>query len=165
MVIAYVSGGLGNQMFQYAAARRLAQYRGVELKLDLAEYSKGGDQRPPGLEEFSRVIGLHKLSITATEATAAEIAATRDPYFKRTTLACIVRRIRRVKPGFLWPPTHYREKQYRFDAAVMELPANAYMVGFWQSPKYFEEVGDLIRAEFAPKTRRFSRTRGNTLQI
>jgi hypothetical protein len=151
MVIVYICGGLGNQMFQYAAARRLAQHRGVELKLDLAEFSKGTDQRPAGFEAFSRVIGLHKLSISAAEATAAEIAARRDPYSKRTTLARIVRRIRRVKPGFLWPESHYREKQYRFDTAVMDLPGNTYLEGFWQSPKYFQEVGDLIRAEFAPK--------------
>ena len=38
MIIVRISEGLGNQMFQYAAARRLAHFHGTELKLDLITY-------------------------------------------------------------------------------------------------------------------------------
>ena len=55
MIIARISGGLGNQMFQYAAARRLAHHRRTELKLDLSNYGPAGDFRK-GLEAFSRVL-------------------------------------------------------------------------------------------------------------
>ena len=36
MVIVRLLGGLGNQMFQYAAARRLALAHNVPLKLDIS---------------------------------------------------------------------------------------------------------------------------------
>ena len=37
-VIANIIGGLGNQMFQYAASYALAKKNGLELKLDLDDY-------------------------------------------------------------------------------------------------------------------------------
>ena len=66
--------GLGNQMFQYAAARRLAHVQNGELKLELTAYQGGADQRPAGLEAFRRRVGIFDLCVTATEATPAEIA-------------------------------------------------------------------------------------------
>ena len=36
MIIVTLMGGLGNQMFQYAAGRRLAHFRETELKMDLS---------------------------------------------------------------------------------------------------------------------------------
>ena len=38
MIIVKLLGGLGNQMFQYAAGRKLAHVRQVELKLDIAGF-------------------------------------------------------------------------------------------------------------------------------
>jgi hypothetical protein len=42
MIVARITGGLGNQLFQYAAARRLAIARGTSVKLDLAYYAADG---------------------------------------------------------------------------------------------------------------------------
>src|SRR5512144_2583022 len=39
MIIVKLSGGLGNQMFQYAAGRRLALVRSTTLKLDLSFFA------------------------------------------------------------------------------------------------------------------------------
>ena len=36
MIIVKLMGGLGNQMFQYAAAKALAEHHGVLLKVDLS---------------------------------------------------------------------------------------------------------------------------------
>ena len=38
MIIMQLVGGLGNQLFQYAAARRLAQHNGVEFALDFQDH-------------------------------------------------------------------------------------------------------------------------------
>jgi hypothetical protein len=151
MIIAMLYGGLGNQMFQYAAARRLAHVHGAELKLDLSDYQTGTDQRPRGLEAFRRSARLQELRINATVASAEEIARLRDPYSKGTTIARIVRRLRRVRPGLWWPATHFREKKYRFDSAVLELGDQMYLDGYWQSEKYFADAADVIRAELIPK--------------
>jgi hypothetical protein len=157
MVIAFICGGLGNQMFQYAMARRLAHRLGVELKLDLSEYQNGTDQRPAGLTAFRRSPRLFELCVTASAASSEEISRLRDPYSKRTTMARIVRRIRRVKSGFLWPATHIREKQYCFDPAMLELGDDVYVDGFWQSEKYFSDAAELIAAELTPKEPAISR--------
>jgi hypothetical protein len=151
MIISYLCGGLGNQMFQYAAGRRLAHQCGTELKLDLGEYSGGTDVRPAGLEEYRRPLKLRELCATVTAATPEEIRRLRDPYSVRTTIARIVRRIRRLKPRFLWPPSHVRERQFRFDPRIMELPDNVYLDGFWQSWRYFDDIADVLRREFTAR--------------
>jgi hypothetical protein len=151
MVIAFLCGGLGNQMFQYAAGRRLAAVWQVELKLDLSAYRGGTDQRPAGLEAFGRRIRVFDLSITATEASPAEIARLRDRFNKPTTRDRIVRQLRRIKPKLLWPASDVQERGYRFDPSVLDAPSDAFVHGFWQSEKYFADVAPLIRREFTPK--------------
>src|SRR2546428_13237719 len=58
MVIVRLMGGLGNQMFQYAAARRVALTNHVPLKLDVSWFA-----RSP-----YRAYALHALSIQETFA-------------------------------------------------------------------------------------------------
>ena len=40
MILMRLSGGLGNQLFQYALGRRLAHDRNTDLKLDLSWFQK-----------------------------------------------------------------------------------------------------------------------------
>jgi hypothetical protein len=151
MIISFVCGGLGNQMFQYAAGRRLALRHGSELKLDLREYDAGVDVRPTGLEAFRRPLKLSELCATVTPAAPVEVARLRDPYSTTTTTARIVRRVRRIKPGFLWPASHIREQQYRFEPHILDLPDDVYLDGYWQSWKYFDDVADRLRQDFQPR--------------
>src|SRR5262245_19279121 len=137
MIITKLTGGLGNQMFQYAMGRALAERNNVPLKLDLSDYSGGTDIRSKGLEAFSRPVGIFKWKVQAEPATAAEMDALRDPFWRATTRDRIMRRVRKLWPGLLWPATHYREKRYRFQPEVVALKAPAYLDGYWQSEKYF----------------------------
>jgi len=52
MIITQINGGLGNQMFQYAAGRALALRHGVELTLDTRIFD-GGTQFGFGLGHFA----------------------------------------------------------------------------------------------------------------
>ncbi len=62
MIITRLIGGLGNQMFQYAAARRLAHVRQTQLKLDIS-----------GFHDYPlRSYLLHHLNIVAELATEQE---------------------------------------------------------------------------------------------
>ena len=63
MIIARLFGGLGNQMFEYAAARRLALKHKTELKLDIHNY-----QTDP-----LRRYGLDCFNVEATIASPAEV--------------------------------------------------------------------------------------------
>lgn len=42
-------------------------------------------------------------------------------------------------------------KNYYFDSAILNLGPNAYLEGWWQNPKYFESIQDVIRKDFTLK--------------
>jgi hypothetical protein len=154
MILVQLAGGLGNQMFQYATARRLAHVCGVPLKLDLSSYGPDGDHQALGLEAFRRFLRIMEFNIIAEPATSQEIAALRDPYTDNSvTLSRIVRQLRRVKPNLSWPKTHFRERRYRFDPEVLELKPPCYLSGFWQSEKYFSDIAHILRDELTPLDR------------
>ncbi|HEX9007036.1 MAG TPA: alpha-1,2-fucosyltransferase, partial [Bacteroidota bacterium] len=50
MIIVRLRGGLGNQMFQYAAARRLAHVRNASLGLDVSSLAGSETDIPRDLE-------------------------------------------------------------------------------------------------------------------
>ncbi len=151
VIITQLAGGLGNQLFQYAVGRRLAHVQGIPLKLDLSCYGPEGDTQAPGLEAFRRHVRLQEFNISADVATSEEIDALRDRHFGSKTSSRVVRQLRRFWSTLDWPATHFRERRYRFDPAVLGLTAPCYLAGFWQSEKYFLDVTDLIRREFTPR--------------
>jgi hypothetical protein len=151
MIVVNIAGGLGNQMFEYAAALRLAHKNGVPLKLDLSGYGPQGDDLGPGLEAYRRRVRLLDLSISGVRATDAEIATVKDPYATRSTLSRIVRKLRKIWPGLGMPATDFHERRYRFDPDVLNLGSSIYLSGFWQSEKYFADIADLVQAEFKPR--------------
>ena len=153
MIVVALAGGLGNQMFEYATGRRLAHARGVPLKLDVGGYGADGDTLEQGLEAYRRHVKLTQFNIAATIATPADLAAVKDPLENTRLTSRIGRRVvRRVFPTFMYPTrTHFKERQYRFDPAVLGLTSPQYLAGYYQSEKYFADAADLIRHELTPK--------------
>lgn len=137
MIVVRLCGGLGNQLFQYAAGRRLADARRTELVLDLSWY-----ERKPSSDTL-RAYELGHYSIQARPATPGE------------ALWCRLHEGRLLRRLSLLPRRwrHCREKDFEFDPQVLDLPDNSYLDGYWQSHRYFEDVADLIRTELAPIAR------------
>ena len=77
MIIAKLTGGLGNQMFQYAMGRRCALVNHTQLKLDLSFF----EQSDPGTTP--RSFRIHVFNIAAEEATEEEIRFLRRNIFMR----------------------------------------------------------------------------------
>lgn len=141
MIIVRLAGGLGNQMFQYAAGRRLAERHHAELKLDLREL-----EHPP-VGCTPRSFQLDSLDIRAAIALPEEVASLQR------------------RPGYLWElawsrlssragmprPTLLAERHFHFDPRVLAAPDQSYLVGYWQSERYFHEISDTLRREFACK--------------
>jgi hypothetical protein len=128
MIVVRLLGGLGNQLFQYAAGRRLARARKCELKLDVTAFD----------EYRLRTYRLGNFSIAEKFATPEEIGSLRARGIRRAML--------RVSPR-LGPRAHALERSFRFDPSVLERSAPAYLDGYWQSPKYFQDVDPIIRAD------------------
>jgi hypothetical protein len=148
MVITQITGGLGNQLFQYAMARRLAIRHNTDVLLDTSSYGPNGEERPVELAAFNRALGLCNFRIKARVAAPAEILQLRDNFYRATTRDRLVRQLRRAWPRFLWNTSHVIERQYRFQPEALNWPDNVYLQGFWQSPLYFQDIAALIREEF-----------------
>lgn len=135
MVIVKLMGGLGNQMFQYAAGRRLTHILSTELKLDIS-----------GFENYNlRKYELGSFNILEDFASPREVKAltSQKNGFLTGLLRCLLRRPKDLAPS------HIRESHFHFDSEILNLPNNVYLDGYWQSEKYFNDIEDVIRKEFA----------------
>ena len=150
-VIARIKGGLGNQLFCYAAARRLALVNDAELVID----SVTGFVRD---RQYRRKYALDHFHIPARTATPAERL---EPF----------ERYRRGLAKFIAGKRPFHERRYieengnAFDCRLLDLRirGTVYLDGLWQSERYFNDVEDVIRKDLAfvtptdPENRRVAR--------
>lgn len=137
MVIVRLNGGLGNQLFQYAAGRMLADFHRTELKLDLSAFHAGQ----------GRTYRLNHFRIRESVAEDEEIDALCGP--PRNSLRGIAfRLLQRMKPFHRRSIFHERHIG-RYDPDILRTPKNVYLRGYWQSEKYFLPAAGTIRREIA----------------
>lgn len=126
-----IAGGLGNQLFQAAAAMSLARRLGATLQFDI--------------RRFDVLAGRHfELGRFPTGATIWTPAGWRIP--PGSQLADAVLRGRRPRWG--WPGAVYRQPDYGFDPAFERLEGSVYLDGLFQSPLFFSADEDHIRRVF-----------------
>lgn len=138
-IISRVYGGLGNQLFCYAAARRLALVSDAELALDNVsgfEY----DSR------YNRQYQLDHFNILCRKATASERL---EPFSK-------IRRYlkRRLNRYLSFDDRSYIQQQgIDFDHRLLLLKpkGTVYLEGYWQSENYFKDVEATIRQDLQIK--------------
>jgi hypothetical protein len=136
MVIVRLTGGLGNQMFQYAAGRALADRLGAELLLDTRAFGN-----PLAFQDYTRrAYALSPFKLRAKLATAQDLK--HWPVWPVE----IGMRLRVVRPLFRrW---HF-ESGINYDPTLPALREPVCLVGYWQSERYFIDIADRIRADFA----------------
>lgn len=135
MVIVRLSGGLGNQMFQYATGRALADRLGAELLLDTRAFGQALALNP----YTRRTYALAPFRLRAKPATAADLKAW--PVW----VVELGLRLRFVRPLFRrW---HF-ESGISYDPSVPTLREPVCLIGYWQSERYFDDFADGIRADF-----------------
>jgi hypothetical protein len=134
MIIVRLIGGLGNQMFQYAAGRALAFRLQVKLKLDVLDF--------PLYKRRSYSLSVFDLEESfATEKEVARLKFGRTSWFKKF-------HVRKGGKEALPAASYIREKHYHFDPDILELPDGVYLDGYWQSEAYFREIEDIVRQDF-----------------
>ena len=129
-VIVRLEGGLGNQLFQYATGRTIALATGRDLLLDTSAYR----------EDRLRSYQLDHFAIAARPLRRGDV-----PYLKlrRSRLGAILPRRSRVeivREAFparvpVWPE------------APVDDAGTPYLIGYWQSERYFAPIADTIRRE------------------
>jgi hypothetical protein len=139
VVVTRLIGGLGNQMFQYAAGRALALHCGAALKLDLSGFATYPKRR----------YELGDFPICATPVSEADRAGLG---LRSRAQAGWGRRVLRLLGIDVEPETSpiYREPHFHFDTQVRKLSPPVYLEGYWQSERYFADCADLLRRELTP---------------
>lgn len=138
MIIVKLTGGLGNQLFQYAAARAVAQRNNQRLAFDVSYYA----------EDRSRAYKLSHFSVCGSLISPRQLAFLTGRG-TRGALKYLSRAARWIVPVLDHRVAEARS--FRFDESVARSPGNIYMVGFWQSEKYFKGIEGLLRGELMLK--------------
>jgi len=138
MIIIGLKGGLSNQMFQYAVGRSLAGLLETELKLDKSFYDNQIHRHS------KRKYELCKLNIKENFASASEIRKFKNA----SVLGEISAKISSWLGFQVKRSAITKEKGFEFNSEIMKLVRHSYLDGYWQSYKYFENIGGIIREEF-----------------
>lgn len=151
MIIVRLKGGLGNQLFQYAAARSLSMRLGTELKLDIDYFAS---------DPLPRKYSLNHFNIQEDFATQSEIewyaklGRERRYISKRMSIPVYARvyvPLNKMLAILTGIPIYYYEKSLAFNKEFFSLPSDVYLDGYWQTEKYFLDIKELIQNEFTLK--------------
>ena len=123
MIYSRIRGGLGNQLFQYAVARSLADQLGVNLGLDIREYSASSNFQ----------MGLTKFNIRAILNPDGLIRHKKDGKIL-FALENLVGKHKHV----------YYEPFLSFDKNVLSKQDGTFLKGYWQSEKYFTDKNKIM---------------------
>lgn len=134
-IITRIKGGLGNQLFCYAAARRLALINNAELVID----DVSGFVRD---HEYRRQYSLDHFLIPCRKALSGERM---EPFSRYRRL--LAKLIARRQPFFA--RKYIEQNDDRFDARLLNLRprSDIYIDGLWQSESYFKDVEHIIRGD------------------
>ncbi len=120
MIVVKLIGGLGNQMFQYAAAKALALSQNKKLQIDKSAF-----------ENYKvHQYGLHHFNIEA---------------FFFSSESRFVKRLRAI----FFNNLDYQEKDFGYNDEFFGLHGDwIFLTGYFQSEKYFKQYEKEIRADF-----------------
>jgi hypothetical protein len=133
MIITKLKGGLGNQLFQYAAGRALALRNNDIVKLDITGYGEYN-----GIDTV-RQYALGVFSIQENIATPHEIQTMKNPY------RILSKGMRFFRAKIL------REFTTNFNKRIFNLKGNSYIDGYFQSEQYFKDQEAAIRKDIQLK--------------
>lgn len=138
----FLKGGLGNQLFQYAAARGLASHLGADrITLNLSFYRK-----PLQVLQSVSVRKFELLPFIDNPITQIKTGSYFQAFRQRTR-----------KSGFSSTgSTSFKEKNASYQDRFWKSQAPIYLEGYFHSLRYFENVSEELRNEFSGASSRVS---------
>ncbi len=138
-VISRIIGGLGNQLFCYAAARRLAIVNNAELVVDHVSGFRYDTQ-------YRRHYQLDHFMIPCRKATPSERL---EPFSRLRRY--ILKQVNKRRP--FEKRTYIMHEGIDFDPRLLNIRfrGTIYLEGYWQSEQYFKDVEPQIRQDLQIK--------------
>ena len=134
MIITNLKGGLGNQMFQYAAGLSLSIERDTLHKLETEHFTNDSFKK-----ETKRKFELDSFNISSDFASEQEILSVKYPYPLLSKLIVLVNSYLLAHNYITYPLSINRNSK------------DIYLDGYFQREKYFIKHRDLIKREFSLK--------------
>lgn len=137
-----LGGGLGNQMFMYAAGRALAVRMNARLVLDLSEFRRD--------VVYKRVYLLGRFSISAA------VLPSGVSTWLRWTFDRAIRKAPALAERWGFYDEPVVDGMQVFDLRLLSPPdrGSISLRGYWQSEAYFRDYADVIRRELTPEVPR-----------
>jgi hypothetical protein len=136
MIIVRISGGLGNQMFQYAMARSFSKNKNNIFKLDLSFYLK-------------QTLRNYELNLFHIEE---NIASDEESILLRGKKGLYYKVRKKLKFPLKYPDTVVKEKfDSNIESNLSYSQEDIYLDGVWQNQIYFADIRDKLIDDFTPK--------------
>ena len=136
MITVLLSGGLGNQLFQYATGRMLSlkHHTGLTLDLTFVNSKLQLDQ----LATYRR----YELDVFDLPVTKTDLLVKGKYLYPISKMEHWLRKfILKIKYNYLL------EDDSGFDEHILKAPDNSYIEGFFQSEKYFAGISEVLRKD------------------
>jgi len=139
MIIINLTGGLGNQMYQYAIGRYISINNKTKLKYHFTS----------ALLNTKRDFELDVFNIKATKATSEDLkrmGTAQNRYVNRILYLLDERMSIRFNPRIVT-----QRFPLSFDIKLRNTPDNSYVQGYFADEKYFEGIEDVLLDDFTLK--------------
>ena len=140
MIAIKLQGGLGNQMFQYAAAKSLAFRHNTEVLFDTSWYDHIPDI------DTKRVYELSCFKLKRIDIDMKRYQIVNRGLGRKAKLKLAVKGIAKTKLQVFEVPDH------KFNAEFDNLPNNTYLEGWFTSEEYFKNKRDILVEDFSYNT-------------
>lgn len=134
MITLILSGGLGNQMFEYAAGRSLSLRHKTDLSIDLYLLNK----------KTKATIRNYELTVFNIDTSISKSVLHKIAVKGFGTL-----KSNRIKRTLLDIAGIFRdEKSQSYDSRFKNLPENTALFGYFQNENYFKDISEQLRSDF-----------------
>lgn len=142
MIVVKLKGGLGNQMFQYAFGRALAERNNTGLLLDITALN----HRLPGRKYVFRNYSLDIFNVKQKFTFLSKLSKYLNNFIFIITLLKY-KLIKKLLPKRVV----LEKKEYTFEEYNIIHLSKTYVDGYWQHVYYFKSIEKIIREEFTFK--------------